>query len=126
MTAAQSSEKDIRTFSGPATHTRKEVVGPTPPETAESATQAAAGVLTADPRARAGPQPRPAPAGSPAPDRPSRPESDMTMHATWACRSRELLTVAATPAPGRLAVPASRGSPASCRLSGPKRGAWDV
>lgn len=50
----------------------------------------------------------------------------MTMHATWACRSRELLTAAATPAPGRLAVPASRGSPASCRLSGPKRGAWDV
>lgn len=50
----------------------------------------------------------------------------MTMHATWVCRSRELLTAAATPAPGRLAVPASRGSPASCRLSGPRRGAWDV
>jgi len=39
MSTAQSGA-DTRTFSGPATHTREEVVGPTPPETAESATQA--------------------------------------------------------------------------------------
>jgi hypothetical protein len=52
-------------------------------------------------------------------------KGDTTMHDTWTCRSRELLTAAA-PASGRLAVPASRGSPASCRLSGPKRGARDA